>query len=179
MGLDVLFRKYFSNVDLEGEIFFDNIWIKSNHYYIFFLEDSLMGKTIALFSKKYYLTIELSRNKTKQNILNRIGEVVDRFREAEGLKVEKYSFWFPHCIVKGGIIETKKVAQSYGVSRELALDYLYHYDKAFAILYNPDTKLYMGMPLLPTCEEAESYTVKDNTREYYKALKALKKAELA
>ena len=70
-------------------------------------------------------------------------------------------------------MDTKLIAESYGVSSELALEYLEQYDAVFSKLYNNRKKTYFGLPLFLTYEEAENYELKDNTKEYIKGLKAI------
>ncbi len=170
-----LFEKYINEVDLVGQKFYDNIWIRSNKFYVYFGEENKVGKTYALFSKKYFLTIELSKELTLQNKFDKIAEVIDLYREKNGLKVEKYQFWLPHCLVNNNLVETKLIAESYGVKRELALEYLIQYDDVFRRLFDKNRRQYMGLPLLDTYEEAENYNLTDNTKKYLKGLRLLNK----
>ena len=72
-------------------------------------------------------------------------------------------------------METKLFAESYGISSELALDYLIQYDDIFSKIYDKNKGKYMGLPLLESYEEAEKYILRDNTKEYLKGLKKLNK----
>ena len=92
------FEKYLDTDNTIGEHFIDNIWIRSNKYYIFFGEENKMGKTYAMFSKKYLMTIELTKDKGLELTMDRIAEVVDIVREKKGVKIEKHQFWLPHWI---------------------------------------------------------------------------------
>ena len=169
------FEKYLESADATGEPFLEDIWIRSNKYYIFFGESAKMGKTYAMFSKKYMMTIELTKDKSLQGIMNKISVVSDAVREKMGMKIEKYQFWLPHCIVNGITVETKLIAESYGISSELALDYLIQYDDIFSKIYDRKKKTYFGLPLLATHAEAENYILRDNTRVYLRDLKRLNK----
>ena len=82
----------------------------------------------------------------------------------------------PHCLVNNQTVDTKLIAESYGVSSELALEYLEQYDAVFSKLYNNRKKTYFGLPLFLTYEDAENYELKDNTKEYIKGLKVIKKS---
>lgn len=170
-----IFERYVNQIDLKGQNFFENIWIRSNKFYVSFGEENKLGKTYALFSKRYYLTIELSKEAKIQDKLGRIAEVIDLYRENKGLKVEKYQFWLPHCLVNDNLVETKLIAESYGVNRELALEYLIQYDEVFGRLFDKNRRLYFGLPLLDTYEEAENYILTDNTKKYLKGLRLLNK----
>ena len=174
--LNDIFVRYFNTINLKGEPFIDGIWIKSNKFYVFFAEESKVGKTFALVSKKYYLTIELTKDKNIRKSLDKISKIVDEFRSSQGLEVKKYQFWMPHCLVNNQTVDTKLIAESYGVSSELALEYLEQYDAVFSKLYNNRKKTYFGLPLFLTYEEAENYELKDNTKEYIKGLKVVKKS---
>lgn len=171
--------KYFNSVDLVGEPFLiDNtvkIWIRANKFYVYFGEENKLGKTFALFSKKYYMTVELSKDLKIKDALDKIAEYIDLFREEKGVEIEKYQFWLPHCLVNNIEVETKLIAESYGINRDLALDYLIHYDKVFGRLYDEKRRQYFGLPLLCSYEEAEKYNIRDNTKSYLKGLKQLKK----
>ena len=72
-------------------------------------------------------------------------------------------------------LDTKLIAESYGISSELALDYLIQYDDIFSKIYDRKKKTYFGLPLLSTYEEAENYILRDNTRLYLRDLKRLNK----
>ena len=170
-----IFEKYFNTVNTVGEPFIDNIWIRSNKFYVFFADEVQMGKTYGMFSKKYYMTVELTKDKGVQTVLDKVSRVVDAFREQQGLEVTKYEFWLPHCTVNGMNVNTKLIAESFGVSRELAVDYLIHYDEIFSKIYDEKKGVYFGLPLLSSYEEAENYILRDNTKEYLKGLKKLNK----
>ena len=170
-----ILKKYFENENKQGELFIDNVWIRSNKHYVFFGEENPLGKTFALFSKKFYMTVELSKDKNVSLVLDRIAEVIDIFRSQQGLSISKYEFWLPHCIVNGNIVGTKLIAESYGVTRELALEYLITYDDIFSKIFDSNKYKYFGLPLLCSFEEAEKYTLSDNTRAYLKGLKKLNK----
>ena len=167
------FRTYFESENSVGELFLDNIWIRSNKHYVFFGEEQKLGKTYALFSKKFYMTVELSKDKAIQDILDKIAEVIDIFRSQEELVVSRYEFWLPHCTVNGHMVETKLIAESYGVSRELALEYMLTYDDIFSKIYDKNKCSYLGLPLLSSYEEAEKHILRDNTKAYLKGLKKL------
>lgn len=169
------FRTYFENENGVGELFLDNIWIRSNKHYVFFGEEQKLGKTYALFSKKFYMTVELSKDKSIKDVLDKIAEIIDVFRSQEGLDVSRYEFWLPHCIVNGHNVDTKLVAESFGVNRELALEYMLAYDDIFSKIYDKNKGKYMGLPLLDSYEAAEKYILRDNTKEYLKGLKKLNK----
>ena len=169
-----LFKRYFYDSIQVGEQIGTKIWIRSNSYYIFFGEEKQFGKTYALFSKKYFLTVELTETENSK-LLDEIAEIVELFRQEKGLKVEKYSYWLPHCKVDGEVIGSQLVAESYGVSKELALEYLIQYDFVFKELYKKDKKTYFGLPLFDSYEEAEEFPLKDNTKEYKKGLKHIEK----
>ena len=128
-----------------------------------------------MFSKKYYLTIELTKDKKLLSSLDEFAKIVDLFREENGLEVEKYEFWLPHCQVNGHRVETQFIAESYGVSPELALDYLVQYDEVFNAVYDKKKKEYFGLPLFLSREEAENYSFKENTKKYLKGLKIVDK----
>lgn len=170
-----IFEKYLDINDTNGEVFLENIWIRSNNYYIFFGEEKRMGKTYAMFSKKYLMTIELTQDKSLKDTMDKIAEVIDVVRDAMEVEVTKYQFWLPHCTVNGITVDTKLIAESYGVSYDLALDYLIQYDDIFSKIYDRKKGLYFGLPLLPTYEEAENYILRDNTRLYLRDLKRLNK----
>ena len=70
-----ILKKYFENENKQGELFIDNVWIRSNKHYVFFGEENPLGKTFALFSKKFYMTVELSKDKNVSLVLDRIAEV--------------------------------------------------------------------------------------------------------
>lgn len=167
------FKKYLAISNSIGEVFLDNIWIRSNNFYVFFGEENQLGKTYAMFSKKYLMTIELSKDKVYQKELDIIADVVDLYREQNNLVVSKYEFWLPHCLVNGNIVEHKLIAESYGISRDLALDYIIHYDNIFSELFDKSTKTYFGLPLLSSYDECLDYPLKDNTKRYLKGLKKL------
>lgn len=168
-----VFEKYFETVNFKGECFFDSIWIRSNKFYVFLGEKDRYGKTFAMFSKKYFLTIELTQNEKYNKVLDFIGEITDKFRTNRYLVVEKYSFWLPHCLVNNNEVKAQLVAESFGVSRELALDYLIHYDKVFQKVYDKRYELYLGLPLLDSFESAKEYPLQDNTKGYLDGLKKL------
>lgn len=170
-----IFEKYFDTENTVGEPFIDNIWIRSNKFYVFLGEEMQMGKTYGMFSKKYYMTVELTKDKGIQAVLDKVSKVIDAFREKQGLEVVKYEFWLPHCTVNGINVETKLIAESFGVSRELAVDYLIHYNEIFSKIYDEKKAVYFGLPLLSSYEEAENYILRDNTKEYLKGLKKLNK----
>lgn len=167
--------KYFNSVDLVGESFLEDVWIRSNKHYIYFGEKNKLGKTYALFSKKYYMTVELSKDVRIKEILDRIAEYIDIFREEKGIKIKKYQFWLPHCLVNNIEVETKLIAESYGATRELALDYLIHYDNVFGRLYDEKRRQYFGLPLLESYDDAEKFKIRDNTKCYLKGLRHLQK----
>ncbi len=169
------FKKYYENVDLKGEFFLDRFWIKSNKHYIFIVDGFTQDKTYAMFSKKYYLTIELTKDKKLLSSLDEFAKIVDLFREENDLEVEKFEFWLPHCQVNGHRVETQFIAESYGVSPELALDYLVQYDEVFNAVYDKKKKEYFGLPLFLSREEAENYSFKENTKKYLKGLKIVDK----
>ena len=169
------FRTYFESENGVGELFLDNIWIRSNKHYVFFGEEQKLGKTYALFSKKFYMTVELSKDKAIKDVLDKIAEVIDIFRSQEDLVVSRYEFWLPHCQVNGHRVETQFIAESYGVSPELALDYLVQYDEVFNAVYDKKKKEYFGLPLFLSREEAENYSFKENTKKYLKGLKIVDK----
>lgn len=169
------FKYYLNYSDSKGEWINNQIWIRSNEFYVFFGEENQFGKTYAMFSKKYFMTIELVNSEKYQDFLDFIADLVNLYREQMGLKVEKYEFWLPHCIVNGITVESKLIAESYGVSRELALEYMAQYDKAFKVLYDKKKKSYFGLPLLSSYEECETYPLKDNSKKYLQGLKTLKK----
>ena len=169
------FEKYLNTNDTTGEHFTNNIWIRSNNYYVFFGEEMKMGKTYVMFSKKYLMTIELTKDKGLELTLDRIADVIDIVREKMGVQVEKYQFWLPHCTVNGITVDTKLIAESYGVSSELALDYLIQYDDIFSKIYDKKRGLYFGLPLLSSYDEAENYILRDNTRLYLRDFKRLNK----
>lgn len=170
-----IFKKYFNCVDLVGQPFLNRMWIKSNKHYVFLIDGLTQDKTYVMFSKKYYMTIELTKNKKFEEDLNSFAEIVDLFREEEGLSVEKYEFWLPHCMVNGHTVETQFIAEAYGVSEKLVIDYMCKYDEVFNALYDSKKGLYMGLPLFSCREEAEKYTFKDNTKKYLKGLKLVEK----
>ena len=87
--------------------------------------------------------------------------------------VSKYEFWLPHCLVNRNIVEHKLIAESYGISRDLALDYIIHYDNVFSELFDKRTETYFGLPLLSSYTECLDYPLKDNTKSYLKGLKKL------
>lgn len=175
MSLDEIFIKYFNSINLKGERFLDDIWIKSNKYYVFFADELRMGKTYAMVSKKYYLTIEFTKDKKIQEKLAKIAKIVDNFREMNDLHIKKYQFWLPHCLVNNIVVDTKLIAEAYGVNRDLALSYIIEYDDVFRRLYNSNKAVYFGLPLFDSYEEADNYILKDNTKEYLKGLKVLNK----
>ena len=150
-----LFKRYFYDSIQVGEQIGTKIWIRSNSYYI--------------------LTVELTKETENSKLLDEIAEIVELFRQEKGLKVEKYSYWLPHCKVDGEVIGSQLVAESYGVSKELALEYLIQYDFVFKELYKKDKKTYFGLPLFDSYEEAEEFPLKDNTKEYKKGLKHIEK----
>lgn len=170
-----IFENYFYSENVVGEQFIDSIWIRSNKFYVFFGEEAQMGKTYAMVSKKYCMTVELTKDKGVQSILDKVSEVIDAFRDNIDAEVSKYEFWLPHCTVNGVTVNTKLIAESFGISRELALDYLVHYDEVFSQIYNEKKGVYFGLPLLGSYDEAENYKLRDNTREYLKGLKKLNK----
>lgn len=170
-----IFKYYLDNENNVGELFLDDIWIRSNKYYVFFGEEERMGKTFAMFSKKYLLTIELTKDKMVLESLNRISKVIEIVRESLGYKIEKFQFWLPHCLVNNILVDTKLIAESYGIDRDLALDYLIHYDTVFSKLYNIKMNSYFGLPLFSSYEEAENFKLRDNTKDYLKGLKKLNK----
>ena len=73
------FKKYLTISNNIGEVFLDNIWIRSNNFYVFFGEENQYGKTYAMFSKKYLMTIELSKEKGFQKELDIIADVIDLY----------------------------------------------------------------------------------------------------
>lgn len=170
-----VFEQYFNTENLVGEFFLDRFWIKSNKFYVFLVDGFTQDKAYVMFSKKYYLTIELTRNKKFEKGLQDFAEIVDIFRQNNDLKVEKYEFWLPHCLVNNQIVKTQFIAEAYGVSRELALDYLIQYDKTFSAIYNKEKQEYLGLPLFKNFEDAEDYPLKDNTKKYLKGLKILER----
>lgn len=173
MQLIDIFEKYYENSNQVGEPFVKSIWIRSNNFYIFFGEKERFGKTYAMFSKKYFITVELTKDKKHSKILDEIAKVIDEFRSKNNLVVEKYSFWLPHCLVNGNTVNTQLVAESFGVSRNLALEYLKHYDKVFEQIYNSIDNTYFGLPLFDTYEKAEEYQLSDNTEKYLRGLSDL------
>lgn len=173
--LEGILCKYFDTSDTVGEHFIDNIWIRSNSFYVFFGEERAVGKTYAMLSKKYYLTIELEKDVEIKRSLDRISKVIDIFRSGRGVNINKYQFWLPHCLVNGTLVETKLIAESFGITRELSLDYLMHYNDIFSKIYDIKKNNYLGLPLLETYEEAEKYKLRDNTKDYLKGLKKLSK----
>ena len=170
-----IFKNYYHSENVVGEQFIDSIWIRSNKFYVFFGEERQMGKTYAMFSKKYCMTVELTKDKSVQSILDKVSEVVDAYRNFMGIEVSKYEFWLPHCTVNGMNVKTKLIAESFGISRELAVDYLIHYDEIFSKIYDEKKAVYFGLPLFSSYEEAENYILRDNTRAYLKGLKKLNK----
>lgn len=170
-----IFKKYFYSVDLKGEPFLERMWIKSNKHYVFLVDGLTGDKTYVMFSKKYFMTIELTKQVKLQNDLDMFSDIVDEFRSELDLEVVKYEFWLPHCLVNGVNVKTQFVAESYGVSRELALDYLCKYDEVFSMLYDMKKGLYMGLPLFSSYADAESYKLKDNSKKYIKGLKIVEK----
>ena len=42
------FKKYLAISNSIGEVFLDNIWIRSNNFYVFFGEENQLGKTYAM-----------------------------------------------------------------------------------------------------------------------------------
>lgn len=173
-SLDI-FKKYFYNIDLDGEFFLDRFWIKSNKHYIFILDGVLKDKTYIMFSKKYYLTIELTKKKELNKYLDEFSNIVIDFRNELGLEVQKYEYWLPHCLVNGNKVNTQYIACSYGVSNELAIEYITQYDEIFKGLYDRKRREYFGLPLFNTYEEAEKYILKDNTKKYLQGLKKIEK----
>lgn len=170
-----IFKKYFYNIDLEGEYFLERFWIKSNKYYIFILDSVFKEKTYIMFSKKYYLTIELTKSTKLSKYLELFSEIVSEFRVEQGLEIEKYEYWLPHCLVNGKKVDTQYIACSYGVSNELAIEYLTQFDEIFKGLYDVKRREYFGLPLFNTFEEAEKYIFKDNTKKYLQGLKEIEK----
>lgn len=188
------FKRYFNTSDIVGEVWFDDIFISSNSYYVFF-KDISTNKVIALFSKKYFMTVELTGKTKKDTIyqkiksnllkvpknlskqhrnLEKIAEVVEEFRKELGYTISEYEFWIPHCLVDGKEMPIQIVAGSYGISRELALDYLVHNDEIFKMLYDTETNLYMGLPLKDTYEECEDFPLQENLK-YLKDFRKLNK----
>ena len=43
--------------------------------------------------------------------------IIDMYRKENGLAIEKFEFWLPHCIVNGNKVDVKLVAESFGISR--------------------------------------------------------------
>ena len=179
-----VFKSYVNAVDVLGVVWFDDIYISSNSYYVFF-KDIDTNKVIAMFSKKYFITVELVLDKKKRTFksklkdwllgiskskkdytetLEKISGVIEEYRKEKGLTVSEYEYWIPHCIVDGKELATQFVASSYGVSRELALEYLIQYDHVFNSLYDTETNLYLGLPLMNTFEEANRYPLKENNK---------------
>ena len=170
-----IFTYYMENSDKNGTEFIDGLYIKSNDYYVFFMDNINIGHTFALFSKKYYITIELTKDKGVIGVLDKISDVINKYREEKNLEIVKFQFWLPHCYVNNQLVQTKLLAESYGVTCELALEYLLEYDDVFQKLYNTKSRTYFGLPLFETYEEAEEYVLKDNSKEYIKGLKKLKR----
>ncbi len=170
-----IFEKYLETNNNVGEPFLGDIWIRSNKYYVFFGEDIRMGKTYAMFSKKYYMTVELTKQKEMKGFLDDLSEIVDKIRQKRDLEIHKYQFWMPSCLVNGTVVGTKLIAESYGVSRELALEYLIQYDDIFSKLFDRKKGLYFGLPLLSSYDETEKYILRDNTKEYLRGLRKLNK----
>jgi hypothetical protein len=168
-----IFKKYLKNNNKNGEHFIDDIWIRSNKHYIFFGEENKVGKTFALFSKKYLMTVELSKDVKVRLVLDKIAEIIDMYRKENGLAIEKFEFWLPHCIVNGNKVDVKLVAESFGISRDLALDYMVQYDEVFSEVYRKGK--YFGLPLFESYDKAVNYPLKDNSREYIKGLRKVQK----
>lgn len=192
------FKKYFDNALLDGEVWFDDIKISSNSYYIFFTDMST-NKALGLFSKKYFMTVEFVKDTKKSSLLqrlklkyfkkseklnfdierlNKIAEIVEEFRKERNIVIGQFEFWLPHCLIDGKEIGTQLVAGSYGVNRELALEYLIQHDMVFKMLYDVETKTYMGLPLMSSYEEAQEYPLGENKKyllEYRRLNKFLEK----
>lgn len=168
------FEKYFYSENAVGEEFVNGFWIKSNKYYVFFGKD---GKTYSLVSKKYYMTVELSKMESVIETLDIIGVIVEEFRKKNDLELKEYEFWLPGCLVNGNKVETHFLARCYGVSKDLALDYLIQYDDIFRGLYDKKTGHYFGLPIFTDYDEAKNYIIRDNTKKYLKGLKTLKKLQ--
>ena len=139
------------------------------------LEKNTTEHTVMLHCQDGYsdCSVELSKDKVYQKELDIIADVIDLYREQNNLVVSKYEFWLPHCLVNGNIVEHKLIAESYGISRDLALDYIIHYDNIFSELFDKSTKTYFGLPLLSSYDECLDYPLKDNTKRYLKGLKKL------
>lgn len=170
-----IFKHYLEHSDDKGTAFVGNLYIKSNKFYVYFMDDINIGHTFALFSKKYYITIELTKNKDVMRVLDKISEIINIYREENNLQIQKYQFWLPHCYVNNNLVESKLLAESYGVNRELALEYLIDYDDIFHEVYNSKCQTYFGLPLFKSFEDAENYDLCDNSKEYIKGLKKVKK----
>ena len=53
------------------------MWIKSNKHYVFLVDGLTGDKTYVMFSKKYFMTIELTKQTKLQNDLETFSEIVD------------------------------------------------------------------------------------------------------
>lgn len=169
-----IFKRYVDESIKDIVYFTDRIQIKSNSSTVFFI-DSQSQLVCAFYSKEFYVTIEITKNPEIIKELDVISEIVSDYRKEKGIEIKKYSFWTPHCLVNGNIVESRFICESFGIDKDKALLFLVKNDNIFREMYDKK-RGYMGLPLFDSWEDAENYELKEN-KYYIKYLKKLIKLE--